>query len=191
MLVEPWHIQFLGGLRLQQRDATITRFKTQKIAGLLAYLAFHLRQAHPRDVLIDLFWPESDPEAGRGSLSVALSSLRNQLEPPGTPASAVLRADRFSVSLNPKIVTTDVAEFETALRAASRAGNATERMQSLEGAVDHFRGRLLPGMYEEWIMPEEARLAGLFLDAVTELLTLLEQQGDHSPRCVTPARRSV
>src|ERR1041385_6829023 len=118
MIIEPWHIQLLGSLRLQQRDTTITRFKTQKIAGLLAYLAYHLQQAHPREVLIDLFWPESAPEAGRASLSVALSSLRNQLEPPGTPANAILRADRFSISLNSATVTTDVQAFEAAVRQA-------------------------------------------------------------------------
>jgi predicted ATPase/DNA-binding SARP family transcriptional activator len=190
MIFEPWHIQLLGGLRLQQRDTTITRFKTQKIAGLLAYLAYHLRQAHPREVLIDLFWPESELEAGRGSLSVALSSLRNQLEPPGTPAHAVLRADRFSISLNPQAVTTDVADFEAAAKATGRAGSATERAQSLERAVDLYRGRLLPGMYEEWILPEETHLAGLFFDSVSALITHLEESG-RSGEALRYARRAV
>src|SRR5262245_25114466 len=104
--MEPWYITLFGSLHVQRGEQVITRFKTQKVAGLLAYLAYHRRQAHPREVLMDLFWPESEPEAGRASLSVALSSLRNQLEPPSTPANAVLRADRFSISLNPQAITT-------------------------------------------------------------------------------------
>ncbi|HLK60324.1 MAG TPA: hypothetical protein VKU00_27430, partial [Chthonomonadaceae bacterium] len=158
MLAEPWRITLIGGLRAERGGTTITRFKYQKVGGLLAYLAYHLPQVHSREVLIDLFWPESAPEAGRNNLSVALSSLRNQFEPPGTPAHAVLRADRFSLSLNPQAVTTDVADFEAAIKGAGRAGSGAERVQSLERAVDLYRGRLLPGMYEEWIVPEETRL---------------------------------
>src|SRR5579871_4887867 len=148
MLTQPWRIHLFGSLQVQNGNLVLTRFKTQKIAGLLAYLAYHLPQVHSREVLIDLFWPESAPEAGRASLSVALSSLRNQLEPPGTPAHAVLRADRFSIGLNPQAVTTDVADFEAAIKAAARAGSATERGQQFEEAVDLYRDRLLPGMYE-------------------------------------------
>ena len=49
-----------------------------------------------------MLWPESYPDPGRNHLSVALSSLRHQLEPPGVPHGAILRADRFSVQLNPE-----------------------------------------------------------------------------------------
>jgi DNA-binding SARP family transcriptional activator len=84
-------IELFGGLRVrQQADVagaarTITRFRTQKTASLLAYLAFHLSQTQPREVLIELLWPRGTAEAGRQSLSMALSSLRHQLEPPGVP----------------------------------------------------------------------------------------------------------
>jgi hypothetical protein len=41
---EPWKITLFGGLAAWQGDKTVTRFKSQKIALLLAYLAAHLRQ---------------------------------------------------------------------------------------------------------------------------------------------------
>ncbi len=177
-MTEPWRISLFGTLRVQRGDRTISRFKSQKTGGLLAYMAFHLRQAHPREVLIEVFWPESTPEAGRASLSTALSSLRHQLEPPGTPANSVIRADRFSVGLNPAMVTTDVAAFEAAIRAAARAENATDRAQELARALDLYQGRLLPGFYEDWIVPEQERLAGLYFDAAASLIALLEETGD-------------
>ncbi|HZP80865.1 MAG TPA: hypothetical protein VFB21_04435 [Chthonomonadaceae bacterium] len=164
-----WHISLLGSLRVQCGEQSITRFKSQKIGALLAYLAYPLRQAHPREALIDLFWPESSLEAGRASLSTALSSLRHQLEPPGTPAGLVLRADRYSVSLNPAAVTTDVSKFEAALKAAERAEVPTDRTQLLAQAADLYRERLLPGYYEDWITAEQERLAGLYFDAVAAL----------------------
>lgn len=173
-----WHITLLGRLRVEDGEHVITRFRYQKAGALLAYLAYYLKQAHPREVLIDLFWPESALEAGRASLSTALSSLRNQLEPPGTPANAVLRADRFAVSLNPTAVSTDVQEFEEAIQQASRTSSTTERLQCLARAMERYQGRLLPGFYEDWIVPEQERLAGLYFDAAFTLVALLQEQGD-------------
>ena len=175
---DPWHISLFGGLRAQRDEQVITRFKYQKVGGLLAYLACHLRQMHAREVLVEIFWPEHDPTSARSNLSTALSSLRNQFEPPGTPAGAVLRADRYSVGLNPMMVTTDVAQFEAAIREAERTNSPTERRQSWERAVGLYQGRLLSGYYEEWILPEEERLAGLFFDTVSALLMQLEQESE-------------
>src|SRR5437762_2563284 len=75
-------VQLLGGLRVRQGGREITHFRTHKTAALLAYLAYYLPRSHPREVLIGLLWPESDLDAGRHSLSVAVSALRHQLEPP-------------------------------------------------------------------------------------------------------------
>src|SRR2546421_151991 len=104
----PIRIELFGGLRVQVGERLITRFQTQKTASLLAYLAYYLERSHPRELLIDLLWPEADPGAGRHRLSMALSSLRRQLEPPGVIVGAVLQAHRFCVHLNPSAVRTDL-----------------------------------------------------------------------------------
>jgi len=182
---QQWRVTLFGGLRAErggqhagQQQQVITRFRTQKVASLFAYLAYHLRQAHSREVLIEMLWPGSDAPAQRNGLSVALSSLRHQFEPPGTPQGAVIRADRFSVGLNPASVTTDVLQFEQAIKAAARAESLTERAQRLTEAVELYGGALLPGFYEEWITGEQERLSGLFFDAVGALIGHLESMGD-------------
>src|SRR5689334_22725970 len=106
----PWRITLFGGLRAEQADRVLTRFRTRKTAALLAYLAYYLERSHPREKLIDLLWPEADLDAGRNGLSVALSSLRRQLEA-GETTGSILRADRFGVSLSPASVLTDVGDF--------------------------------------------------------------------------------
>src|SRR6476661_5599274 len=103
----PWHIALLGRLQATQGARTITRFRSQRTAAVLAYLAYHLHRPHPREVLIELLWPEAVPSRGRNNLSRELTSLRRQLEPPGVPAGSVIRADRASVQLNPTACTTD------------------------------------------------------------------------------------
>src|SRR5436305_2155748 len=126
-----WRVALLGDLRLEPAGdsagaaremgsaappAISTTFRTQKTGSLLAYLAYFRDRTHPREVLVELLWPEDEPETGRHKLSVALSSLRQQLEPPGVPDEAVLVTGRTAVRLKPAAVTTDVAEFEAALQ---------------------------------------------------------------------------
>src|SRR2546421_40069 len=96
-------IELLGGLRLYQTaspESEVSRFHTRKTAELLAYLAYYRQRTHPREVLIELLWPEYDLDAGRHSLSQALSSLRQHLEPCGVPDGSVLMTDRHAVGLN-------------------------------------------------------------------------------------------
>jgi len=187
---EPWRIQLFGTLRARQGGRTITRFRTQKTGALLAYLAYHRQRSHPREVLIELFWPDSETESGRHSLSLALSSLRHQLEPPGVPDGSVIVADRFSVELNPDAFTTDVAEFELALRLAAQARNAPNQAELLADAVARYGGPLLPGYYEDWIVPEQERLSQRFHQATGQLIGLLEKEGKLE-RALEFAQRAV
>lgn len=172
-------IQLLGGLRVYQGQREITQFRTQKTAALLAYLAYHLPRGHPRDVLIGLLWPEGSAESSRHNLSVALSSLRRDLEPPGVPDGAVLVTNRFSVGLAPAAVTTDVWEFEAGLRAARSVSGSEERIALLVQAVDLHRGELLPGFYDDWIPPEQHRLRSLLLQTLEQLSAELEQAAEY------------
>src|ERR1041384_1982573 len=101
-------LEMLGRLVVRQGSREFHRFHTQKTASLLAYLAYYKLSSHPREALLELFWPEDAPEAARNSLSVALNALRRQLEAPGIPPGTILISDRSSVHLNAEICTTDV-----------------------------------------------------------------------------------
>jgi predicted ATPase/DNA-binding SARP family transcriptional activator len=179
-----WTITLFGSLAAvpqgQGQNKTITRFRTQKFGALLGFLACHVHTVHSRESLFTLLWPEMTEKAGRNNLSVALSSLRNQLEPPGTPGGTVLLADRFHVGLNPASVTTDVAHFEEALEQAGATSSTIERGQCLSRAIDLYRGPLLRGYDEEWIAGERERLGGLFFGALGQRIDNLEADGDLS-----------
>ena len=154
----PWQIQLLGGLSARKGDHCITRFATSRAAALLARLALHPKRTHPREELADLLWPDADLDAGRLNLRVCLASLRRQLEPPGTLTGSVLIADRTTVRLNPAACQSDAAEFETALREATRAQTLEKKREALEYALGFYGGELLPGFYDEWILEERERL---------------------------------
>lgn len=168
-----WHIQLLGGLQARQGERLVSRFQTYKTGALFAYLAFHASQPHPREVLIELLWPEATLESARNSLSVALSSLRRQLEPPGTPTGAVLRSDRSRAQLNPAAITTDVTEFLAAAKNAPKSEEGGEAIPRLREAVGLYCGELLPGYYEDWVGAERGRLTDAYLNTLYALIQRL------------------
>jgi DNA-binding SARP family transcriptional activator len=189
-MVTQWRIELLGGLRAVQADRIVSRFQTQKIGLLLAYLAYSPHRSHPREALIDLLWPECEPQAGRNNLSVSLSWLRRQLEPHGRPAGAVLIADRASIQLSPEATTTDVAEFQAALQAAKQAASVVEQSAFLAQAVELYPGELLPGYFDDWVLQERPWLAQRFFEALGQLLAHLERASEFD-RALDYARRGV
>jgi hypothetical protein len=153
--VEPlWNITLFGELTVHRPGAsgeTVHRFRSQKAASLLAFLAYHRGRAYSREFLCDLLWPEEEPEVARNRLRVTLASLRRQLEPPGIPFGAALETfGNGTLRLRAEAVTTDVAEFEAAARRGDRAR-----------AAELYRAPLLPMLYDDWISAEQERLAAL------------------------------
>jgi DNA-binding SARP family transcriptional activator len=133
-------------------DRSLTRFRTQKNAVLLAYLAYYRHQQHPREVLIEMLWPDCAPEVGRNRLSTALWWLRRNIEEPLALEEPLFQADHFAVGVNLRLVTTDVAGFLAAVRKAVKAPDRVERAQHLAEALELYRGELLPGFYEDWVL---------------------------------------
>jgi predicted ATPase/DNA-binding SARP family transcriptional activator len=185
-----WRIEMLGGLRAVQGHQVLTRFRTQKTGSLLAYLAYYPQRSHLRDALIELFWPDGDPSAGRNNLSRELSWLRQHLEPPSLPPGTVIAAERAAIGLIPEAVATDVAAFEAALRAAEHAGSPAERARHLAEAIEGYGGELLPGHYEGWVLQEREWLADRYFEALGQLLAHLEQTGEIS-QALEYARQGV
>ncbi|MFL5664756.1 MAG: ATP-binding protein [Ktedonobacteraceae bacterium] len=75
----------------------------------------------------------------------------------------------------------DVAAFEEALTLADAATQRNEQhalQAALEQADGLYRGELLPGCYDEWILPERDRLRQHHLQVLEHLLRLFEGQGD-------------
>ncbi len=191
-----WNIHLFGGLRAVRGDIEVSRFPLRKVAALLAYLACLPSRDHPRELLIELLWPESDLDAGRNRFSVTLSSLRRMLEPPaGDPggpvrAGTVLHSDRFVVRLNADAVVTDVGEFQNRIRRSELTSNAAEELQCLRSGIERYQGPLLPGYYDEWALIERDRQAETYVKALERLTQILDRQGD-SEEALEYARAAV
>lgn len=171
-----WRISLFGGLQARYGERSLAHFQTQKTAVLLAYLAAYPQARHSREQLIDLLWPEAEPQAGRNRLSQALSWLRPQLEPEESLRGRVLIADRYTIGLNPERIVTDVSLFEQEVRAAETPSE-TASIAALERAAELGQEEFLAGYYEDWILAERRRWLTAWLSAAQRLAAHYEQKG--------------
>src|SRR5215471_2467629 len=172
------HIRLLGDFSLIYADRQMTNLNTMRLQSLLAYLVLHRDVPQQRQHLAFLFWPDTTEAQARNNLRQLLHQLRRAF-----PAvEHFLSADTHMMHWHP--VTPfhlDVAEFEQALTLADAARRRNDQyalQAALEQAEKLYRGELLPGCYDEWILPERERLRQCHREALEHLLHLFEVQGD-------------
>jgi DNA-binding SARP family transcriptional activator len=117
--------------------------------------------------LIEILWPDTEPEAGRNRLRNLLSRLR------AAAGGVLARADEKIIFPNGCAI--DAVVFETQARAAAAArsaGNVSRALGLARSAVSRYGGELLPDdRYADWASIPRERLKGLH----TELLDLLAE----------------
>ncbi len=178
MTMPTLHLRLLGDFSLLYADRQVTSLNTMRLQSLLAYLVLHRDVPQQRQHLAFLFWPDTTEAQARNNLRQLLHQLRQALP----PVEHFLSTDTHTLHWHP--VTPfhlDVAEFEQALNladAATRRNDQHALQSALEQADNLYRGELLPGCYNEWILPERERLRQRHLQALEQLLRLFEGQGD-------------
>lgn len=171
----PWTICMLGRLGAIRGDVSLYRFRTRQTGGVLAYLAYFMDRPHPREVLMELFWPEADLDSARNRLNIVLSSIRQTLSTESS--EPVFLSDHHQVRFNPALFTTDVSLFEKEIQQALQTPLTEESAKNLQAALDLYQGPLLPGHYDSWIPAEQVRLSTRFTEAVQVLSTYLAGSG--------------
>ena len=111
----PFELRLLGGFDLRDSAGRAVELPTRKCELLLAYLAMPASQAHGRDKLAALLWPDRDEEQARGSLRKALSAIRSVL------GAEALRGDRDTVALEAGRISVDAEQLAALAAQASRA----------------------------------------------------------------------
>jgi DNA-binding SARP family transcriptional activator len=170
-----------GGFELRDESGAVVQFARprRKAQALLAHLACHREQAHLREKLAVLLWPDMESEEARANLRQALSALRGAV-----PAG--LQIDQDAVTLVPDAIHVDVLRFEQCARDGTRP--------SLLEAADLYRGDFLAGLdvgetpFEEWLVVERERLRELAIQALAQVTSLLRHAGDREA-AVAAARR--
>ncbi len=181
-------IQLLGDFTFADDGTPLTGANTPRLQSLLAYLLLHRDAPQSRTHLAFQFWPDSTEAQARSNLRTLIHRLRGALP----DANLFLHVDAQAVQWRPGApFTLDVAEFEAALaqaKGAQQSGDEGREQHDLEGAVALYGGDLLPSCYDDWILPERERLNQAYLDALEQLVGLLEDQRAYE-QAIAYARR--
>jgi predicted ATPase/DNA-binding SARP family transcriptional activator len=167
---------------------------TRKAIALLAYLAID-PQAHRREALATLLWPDADEAHGRAALRRTLSTLNKALN------SSFLETSRDQIGLQTKSpIWVDVDEFhKLAAGCIPHTGAIQEAcldcQQSLAQAAELYRGDFMEGfglrdsaLFDDWQFfqseTQRRELAG-----VLQKLAAIQAGNGHFESAITYARR--
>jgi DNA-binding SARP family transcriptional activator len=161
-------IHSLGGFSVLRDGHAVStsEWQSKKARELLKLLVARRGRPAPRPYLMETLWPGEEPPRVANRLSVALSTIRNVLDPGRRfPPNHVLHADSDSVAISLDAVEVDLERFLTAaadgLRLVRR-GEPDRGLPILEAAIVAYTGSFLEeNPYDDWAVParEEARAA--------------------------------
>lgn len=193
-------IYMLGGFRLLrgEQDLHPERWDLQRAAAVFKYLVSEEGRWVPSDVLLELFWPELEPERARAALYTTIYALRHALEPdreayqPSSYIEAARGRYRFRTEAPHWW---DVRAFLDTLAAARKslaAGNTAEGARQLDEALSLYRGDFLTeDRYEEWTVLLRERLRQVYLEAAMQLGQLASQRPEWAPAAIGRLREAV
>ena len=168
-------------------DGAPLRVDTRKATALLAYLAV-TGGPQARDLLVELLWPDTDPDRGRSALRRTLSTLRSAL------GQRWLAVTRSAVALDVGPDAIDVRRFR---RLAAAAGGRSAAIACLSEAVALHRGDLLAGfglrdsvVFDDWQRSATAELRGELELALDRLVAALAEAG-RSGEAIPHAQRRL
>jgi len=163
--------QMLGPFNLIIQDSHL-KLPHSRGLSIFKYLSLHHKQDTPREVLMDIFWPEATPASARNSLNVTLYGLRQSLH--SVTELEVIRFEDGAYGLASEMeLWLDVEEFEHCVNQGLRLeeqNQLTKAVTEYEIAVNLYRGDFLADTpYEGWTVFERERLRIAYLDTLDHL----------------------
>ena len=146
--IEPLTIKMLGAFEISQGGRTLTTgdWKSKKALTALKYLTANRDKGYlPRDVLMELLWPETPLESAQKSLNAALTSVRKTLEPDasrGESSYLISKGDALCLELGPG-GSSDLELFREKLYLAAKArevGDFDLYFRALKETAELYRG---------------------------------------------------
>jgi DNA-binding SARP family transcriptional activator len=175
-------IHMLGPFRAALNDHPIESWPSGRGRAVFKYLLAHRDRTLPRDVLMDVFWPDAEPEAARNSLNVALHGLRQALRAADKLPVVIFQDGAYR--LNPDLhVWLDSDEFERRVTAGRRfetTGQIAAAAAEYEVATGLYQGDFMADdPYDEWPVITRERLRIAYLDTLDRLSQIYFSQGQY------------
>ena len=172
-------LKLLGSFEAQLSSETISHWPSRKARLLLAFIALERGRMVPKDVLIDLFWPDVPLERGSNNLSIAVHQIRSTLGEKRGAGNGWLIVKQGLYGLDQSQVWVDLWDFQQRLAEARRSREPDAVRASLLAAIALCRsGFLESDPYEDWTLEPRRSWAASFNQALSWLATDAAGAGD-------------
>lgn len=159
-------IRLMGTFDIKD-DGKAVVISSRAAQSLFAYLVLNAGTPYRREKLAGMFWPDTTDVKARAYLRHELWRIRKALS--ARSKVDYLLADDINISFNSSATYwLDVDALENV--------NETASIEELMDAVSVSHGELLPGFYDDWIIPEREHLRTVFEQKIRRLLELLENE---------------
>jgi DNA-binding SARP family transcriptional activator/tetratricopeptide (TPR) repeat protein len=151
--------------------------RSSRSIALLGFLAVHAEAPQPRQRLAAIFWPDSTEQQARTNLRRELHYLRVLL---GEDRSLVVEPATLMWREWPTC-RVDVCVFRRERQLTLQtlaAGDQHAMLAHGAAAVEEYRGDLLPGMYDDWVLAERDELRRQCVELCDQLVAGWRELGD-------------
>jgi len=185
---------FLGSPQITHSELGDITFSNRKSFALLAYLAVESSEAHRREAILALLWPELPTAAAQNNLRVIWSKLRKILNDSSIQPESFLLSSRLELQFNPNSDHwLDVAVFEKLLEDCRTHNHPVVYSccacaARLEQAAELVKGAFLGGFtlgdcptFDEWASKRRERLHFQVTDVLGKLVNYHELTEEFEP----------
>lgn len=187
--VIPITIHMLGRFVMSIQNVAL-KLPASRSLSLLKYLMLNHTQNIPREVLMDVFWPDAEPETARNNLNVAIHTIRLALRGIIDRPVIVYRGGAYSIAPDMQ-VWLDVEEFECLVSAGQRleSRNQSAAVSEYEAAVSLYQGDFLQeNPYEGWTALTRESLRMAYLNSLDNLSRIYFSQERYAA-CIMACQR--
>ena len=175
----------LGPFRIYLYEGMITNWPSGKGKGIFKYMVANRGRPILKDILMDVFWRNADPEAARNNLNVAIYGLRQALRA-ARPDFPYILFQNGQYLLNPDMVVwADFEQFIQQYEAGQRLerrGKLAEALSEYETAESLYQGDFLEeDRYEDWLIPQRESLKDRYLVILDRLSGYYLEEKRYTP----------
>ena len=167
-------VYYLGSFRVFQNEQLVSSWNGLKSQSIFKYLASLKGKPIAKDVLMEMFWPDTDLDSSRRNLHQAIYSLRQTLRKEH-PNYAHVQFENNFYFLNPKMdIWCDFQEFEQKVNAGRLLESQGRHDEaSIEYGIGEriYQGDFLEeDLYEEWPREKREYLRMIYFETAERLI---------------------
>jgi DNA-binding SARP family transcriptional activator len=191
----PLKVQLLGKFRLfaDAQEILAKRWKSKKARTLFQFLLYARSRGYVnKEVLMELLWPEEDPQKTAKRLHVALASLRKTLQPDlqrGTPSSYISRDnDSYTIDVGEE-GWVDIDNFIEELNLAKQQENLEKSVAHYLNAESMYKGDFLEeDLYSDWCIEARENFRSEYVQLLREIIEYYDGKKDYK-QCIQYAKK--